>query len=248
MDVFLYTLLVFAHLLRELYAAICYACDAVYRRCTESQCATAELDQLVRTLTYTKKVPRHLVIVLGLYDESVLDCVRIIGWCNTLAIPYISFFDCHGFLKKNEFSLKEEFARKRPDLIEHITWNPHIKALSQNGVIESKSKINVSLLSDIDSKGKITTLAQSLAKIVSSGNLDLEEITDELITEKLQIKGMPDPDLALIHDYACSTHGVLPWHTRTTEILMLPLYVSLSVKDFTCLLGRYNKCVQRHGK
>ena len=38
-----------------------------------------------------------------------------------------------GFLKKNEFILKEEIARKRPDLIECITWNPHAKA--QNGVI-----------------------------------------------------------------------------------------------------------------
>jgi len=83
----------------------------------------------------------------------------------------------------------------------------------------SKSKINVSLLSDIDSKGKIVTVTQSLAKAVCLGNLDPEEITDELITEKLQIKGMPDPDLALIYGYTCSTHGVLPWHTRTTEFL-----------------------------
>lgn len=86
-------------------------------------------------------------------------------------------------------------------------------------ITENNSKINVSLLSDIDSKGKIATLAQSLAKIVSSGNLDLEKITAELITEELEIKGMPDPDLALIYDYSCSTHGVLPWHTRTTEFL-----------------------------
>lgn len=250
MNTFLYTLLVFAHLLHSLYAAIRYACDAVYRRCTEPWCAstTAELDTLVRTLTNAKKIPKHLVIVLGLCDESVLDCVRIIGWCITLDIPYISFFDRNGFLKKNEISLKEEFARKRPDLIEHIIWNSHAKAPSQNGIIGSKSKISVSLLSDIDSKGRIVTLTQSLAKAVSSGNLDPEEITDELITEKLQIKGMPDPDLALIYGYTCSMHGVLPWHTRTTEILMLPLYVSISVKDFTCLIERYDKCVQRYGK
>jgi len=38
-------------------------------------------------------------------------------------------------LKKNEINLKEEFAKKRPDLVEHIIWNPHAKAPSQNGVI-----------------------------------------------------------------------------------------------------------------
>lgn len=98
MNAFLRTLLVLAHLLHSLYAAIRYACDAVYRRCTDPWYAstTAELDVLVRTLTKANKIPRHLVIVLGLCDESVLDCVRIIGWCITLDIPYISFFDRNG--------------------------------------------------------------------------------------------------------------------------------------------------------
>ncbi|XP_018347642.1 PREDICTED: dehydrodolichyl diphosphate synthase complex subunit NUS1 [Trachymyrmex septentrionalis] len=248
MDAFFSVLLMLVHLLYKWYDAIC---DALYRRCTKPWCAstTAELDTLARTFNSTNKIPRHLVIIfgrLGQCDKSIRNCVRIIGWCISLDIPYISFFDCNGFLKKNEFILKEEIARKRPDLIECITWNPHAKA--QNGVIESKSKINVSLLSDIDSKGKIATLAQSLAKIVSSGNLDREKITIELITEELQIKGMPDPDLALIYDYYCSTHGVLPWHTRTTEFLMLPMYINIPVKNFMCLLEKYNKCVQRHGK
>lgn len=83
----------------------------------------------------------------------------------------------------------------------------------------SKSKINVLLLSDTDNKGKIVTLVQSLTRAVSLGNLDPEDITDQLISEKLDMKGMPNPDLALIYGYTCSTHGLLPWHTRTTEFL-----------------------------
>ncbi|KAL0116591.1 hypothetical protein PUN28_009909 [Cardiocondyla obscurior] len=208
----------------------------------------AELVTLARVLVRTNKIPRHLLIVVGLCDNYPLDCVRIIGWCITLGIPYVSFFDRDGFFKKNEISLKEKFARERPDLVERIIWNFHARAPSQNGIIGSKSKINVSLLSNIDSKGKIVTLTQSLAKAVSTGDLDPEEITDKLISEKLQIKGMPDPDLALICGYTCSSHGVLPWHTQTTEFLMLPLYVNMSVKDFTCLIEKYNKSVQRHGK
>ncbi|XP_011859471.1 PREDICTED: dehydrodolichyl diphosphate syntase complex subunit NUS1 isoform X2 [Vollenhovia emeryi] len=207
MSAFLHMMLVLAHLLHSLYIAIRYACDAAYGRCAEYWRAgtTAEL---IRTLTKMKRIPRHLVIVSGLGDESVLDCVRIITWSTILDIPYISFFDRNG----------------------------------------NKSKICVSLLSNTDGKGKMGTLAQSLAKAISTGNLDPEDITDLLISEKLQIKGMPDPDLALIYGNTYSTHGVLPWHTRTTEFLMLPLYVNISVKDFTYLLERYSKCKQRHGK
>ncbi|XP_011859470.1 PREDICTED: dehydrodolichyl diphosphate syntase complex subunit NUS1 isoform X1 [Vollenhovia emeryi] len=247
MSAFLHMMLVLAHLLHSLYIAIRYACDAAYGRCAEYWRAgtTAEL---IRTLTKMKRIPRHLVIVSGLGDESVLDCVRIITWSTILDIPYISFFDRNGFFKKNEINLKEELAKQRPDLVECIIWNSPEKAPSQNGIIGNKSKICVSLLSNTDGKGKMGTLAQSLAKAISTGNLDPEDITDLLISEKLQIKGMPDPDLALIYGNTYSTHGVLPWHTRTTEFLMLPLYVNISVKDFTYLLERYSKCKQRHGK
>ncbi|XP_039309418.1 dehydrodolichyl diphosphate synthase complex subunit NUS1 isoform X2 [Solenopsis invicta] len=232
------TLLILAHLLRRLYFAICNVSIVVYRWFTKFWYRTTEFDVLVRTLAKINNMPEHLMIVLGsVNDESVLDCVRIIRWCITLNIRYISFFDYYGFF--NKINLKEEFARKQPDLIEHIIWYPSTKAqLSQNKII------------DVNSQGKILTLTQALAEDVSSGNLNPEEITEELITEKLQITEMPDPELALIYGYVHSTHGVLPWHTRTTEFLMLPMYanVSLSVKDFTCLLERYCKCEQRYGE
>jgi len=101
MDAFLSTLLVLLHLLCKLHNAICDACNAVYRRFTKPWWAstTTELDTLARSFDSTNKIPRHLVIIfgrLGLCDESVLDCVRIIGWCISLDIPYISFFDRNG--------------------------------------------------------------------------------------------------------------------------------------------------------
>lgn len=91
----LHTLLNLAHFLCNVYVAVRYAFIAAYRKCTDLWCATTELDVLLRMRAKTK-IPRHLVIVLGLCDESVLDCVRIIGWCITLNIPYISFFDRNG--------------------------------------------------------------------------------------------------------------------------------------------------------
>lgn len=246
--ILLHTLLKLAHFLHNVYITIRYVFIVTYRKCMDLWCAKTELDLLLRMRATTKKIPRHLVIVLGLCDESVLDCVRIIGWCITLNIPYISFFDRNGFLKKNEANLKEEFAKKRPNLIKHIIWNSYTKSPSQNGITGNKSKINVSLLSDTDNKGKIVTLVQSLTRAVSLGNLDPEDITNQLISEKLDMKGMPNPDLALIYGYTCSTYGLLPWHTRTTEFLMLPLYISISVEDFICLLERYSKFEQRYGK
>lgn len=92
--ILLHTLLKLAHFLYNVYIAIRYACIIAYRKCTGLLCARTELDLLLRAKV--EKIPRHLVIVLGLCDESVLDCVRIIGWCIALNIPYISFFDRNG--------------------------------------------------------------------------------------------------------------------------------------------------------
>lgn len=54
------------------------------------------------------------------------NCYTNLNLCN---LYYFS-----GFLKKNEANLKKEFAKKRPDLIDHIIWNSHTKPPSQNGI------------------------------------------------------------------------------------------------------------------
>lgn len=93
------TLLVIAHFLYSLYVMIYYACITVYRKYTEVWGKTSSitgLETLARTIARNRKIPTHLVIVFGLRRVSLLDCVHIIGWCITVGIPYISFFDYNG--------------------------------------------------------------------------------------------------------------------------------------------------------
>lgn len=93
----LHTLLKLAHFLQNVYVAIRCACITAYRKLADLWRGPPEMESvLLRRCARTEKLPRHLVIVLGLCDQSVLDCVRIIGWCITLNIPYISFFDRNG--------------------------------------------------------------------------------------------------------------------------------------------------------
>lgn len=65
-------------------------------------------------------------------------------------------------------------------------------------------------------KGGVVLLTQHLAEAVTTKNLKIEEINENFIREKMTLKGIPDPDLALIHGHICSTYGFLPWHIRTT--------------------------------
>lgn len=244
-------LLLAAHLFYALFVAFRNFARIAHRKCIELVCGDntrTEVEILVRAAGNMKKLPQHLVIVFGRKEDTVLDCVRIIGWCVTIGIPYISFFDSSGTLIRNERKLKDEVAKRKPDIAGYITWGKPSTTPSKNGFIGSKPKTHVWLLSYADGKGEIVSLTQELATAVITGSIKVEEINDDLLNEKLSLRGIPDPDLALIDGHVCSTYGLLPWHTRTTEFLMLPPYRCLSPIDFVDLLEKYNKSEQRYGK
>ncbi|XP_029045175.1 dehydrodolichyl diphosphate synthase complex subunit Nus1 [Osmia bicornis bicornis] len=251
MFIVLRILLILTHFICDLFAAVYNCYTSLYRKSTKiwyGENLRTESEMLITTANKKKKLPRHIVIVFGTMENTIFDCIRIIGWCITLGIPYISFFDINGFLVKNESSLKYELAKRRPDLMDHISWNkPNVKS-TRNGITDSKLKTRVFLLSSSDGKGEIVTLTKKLAEAVVTGTIKSEEINIDLLDEKLNVWRIPDPDLGIIYGHVCCTYGALPWQTRITEFFTLPLHFCLSVKDFICLLEKYSKCEQRYGK
>lgn len=43
-----------------------------------------------------KKLPEHLIVVIGSEEISYFDVTRIIGWTVALGIPHVSFYDQDG--------------------------------------------------------------------------------------------------------------------------------------------------------
>lgn len=205
-----------------------------------------EIELLVQSMNRIK-LPKHLV-VLGEKEGCIQDSIRIITWCIMLDIPCVSFFGQKDFLTQHESAIKEEFAIRKPELMEYIHWNLSHVPHRENGITESNSKVEVSLICNNSGKGGIVSLTQNLAQAITMKVLRTEEINEKFICEKMTLKGIPDPDLALIHGHVCSTYGFLPWHTRTTEFFMLPVCQNVSVKDFIGILEKYSKCEQRYGE
>lgn len=93
------TLLILTHFVCDLFTAAHNCCVILYRKCTaiwRGENLRTEVEWLVRAATRTKTLPRHVVVVFGAKEDTILDCVRIIGWCVALGIPYISFYDING--------------------------------------------------------------------------------------------------------------------------------------------------------
>lgn len=245
------TLLMLIHFVYDIFTAVYNWYMILQRKCSNvwyGDNLRTEIEKLVQTANKIKKLPRHIVIIFGAKEDTICDCIRIIGWCITLGIPYISFFDINGYLVKNESFLKYELAKRRPDLVEHVSWGKSNTKPVQNGVIDCKLKTRISLLCYSHGKGEIVTLTKKLAEAVTTEAIKSEEISVDLLDEKLNLWKFPDPDLAIVYSNICCTYGVLPWHTRVTEFFTLPLHFCLSVTDFTNLLERYSRCEQRYGK
>ncbi|KAK2584827.1 hypothetical protein KPH14_007139 [Odynerus spinipes] len=206
-----------------------------------------EVEMLVKSMNRIRRFPKHLV-VLGEKEGCIEDSIRIIVWCITLDIPFVSFFGRKDFLSQHENAIKQKFAINKPELMEYIHWSwTHIPQ-KENGITGSNPKVQVLLACNNSGKGGIVSLAQDLAQAITVKDLRVEEINERFICEKMTLKGIPEPDLALIHGHICSTYGFLPWHTRTTEFFMLPLCHDVSVKDFIGILEKYSKCEQRYGE
>lgn len=94
-------LLILTHFLYNLITTVHNWYMLLYRKCTEiwyDENLMTEVEWLVRTASRTKKLPKHVLIIFGAKQDTILDCVRIISWCITLGIPYVSFFDINGKL------------------------------------------------------------------------------------------------------------------------------------------------------
>lgn len=210
--------------------------------------STVENDVLIELVKRVTKLPRHMVVILGHEKVSFQDLAKIISWCVIAGIPFVSFYDHNGFLQRNEKVMKKKLIAENSDLEQNIVWNSHssVKPI-KNGSNGTKHKTRVQFLSYDDGKGKIVSLARELSKGITSGELQPDEINIQLLTDKLEFDGIPNPDLAIVCGRVLSTYGFLPWHIKTTEFIQIQSHHGITVKDFALLLKKYSKCEQRYG-
>lgn len=101
-------LLILTHFTCDLFAAVYNCYMSLHRKCTQiwyRENLRTEAEMLITIANKKKKLPRHIVVVFGTMENTIFDCIRIIGWCITLGIPYISFFDINGNNYANRFYL-----------------------------------------------------------------------------------------------------------------------------------------------
>ncbi|XP_058791103.1 dehydrodolichyl diphosphate synthase complex subunit nus1 [Phymastichus coffea] len=214
------------------------------------------------------KLPNHIAIIIGLEEISIIDITKLIDWCMTIEISYISFYDHKGLLQKNYPLIEKNLKQQTPSnlhntecvkefskmdngtkLIKMLGYNYKCN-IDSDSLNKAKNKsIKIQFLSYLDGKNKIVSLTKQLSTFLEWNDNNEKDITSKLISENLNWNvQIPEPDLAIVFGKTLCSYGFLPWHTRITEFFVVPTHCGLTYDDFTRILIKYNICQQHYGK
>ncbi|XP_037101426.1 dehydrodolichyl diphosphate synthase complex subunit nus1 [Syngnathus acus] len=200
-----------------------------------------------------EKLPSHIGLLVAEEEPSYTDIANVVVWCMAVGISYVSIYDNHGILRKNNYRLLEVILTQQQHLLGTEGSKYNVEFLSDctdkqhNNVLSCKPIVKV--LAPEDGKQSIVQAAQQLCRSVENKERSSKDITVSMLDALLrESKNIPDPELVVKFGPVNSTLGFLPWHIRLTEFISLPSHRNISYEDLWDALQRYGECQQRMGQ
>lgn len=119
--------------------------------------------------------------------------------------------------------------------------------------MEERTKNNTGLKFNIafnyGGRDEIVKATKKIASKVLKGELNLEDITEETVSNNLYTQGLPDPDLLIRTSGELRTSNFLPWQITYSEFLFLDkFWPDFTTKDIDDAIELYSKRHRRVGK
>ena len=119
--------------------------------------------------------------------------------------------------------------------------------------MEEKTKNNTGLKFNIafnyGGRDEIVKATQKIAKQVKEGKLNIEDITEDTISNNLYTAGLPDPDLLIRTSGELRTSNFLPWQITYSEFMFLDKYwPDFTTDDIDKAIEEFSKRHRRVGK
>jgi len=203
------------------------------------------------------------------HKQGVNSVKSLIKSCLAHEIPYLTIFafssenwerpesevsalmDLLGAaLETQTAKLKEN--RTQLKLIGDLSkFSPKIQGLAKKAQQEIPDEIKLTFSVAINYGGRwdITQACKNLASKVASGEIDLDQITEPVISMHLSTKGVPDPDFYIRTSGECRISNFMLWQAAYTEFYFTEtLWPDFGEAEFAEALLHYKSRERRFGK
>jgi undecaprenyl diphosphate synthase len=178
------------------------------------------------------------------HQEGVVSVRKVVEAAGEIGIEYLTIYT---FSTENWNRPKEEvdalmalvvtaIQRETPDLMKNnvclqvigdVNRLPQVTKENLDECIETTSKntgLTLVLALSYSSRWEITEAAKSIAKKVKEGRLEIENITEEVISKHLSTKNIPDPDLLIRTGGEYRISNYLLWQLAYAELYFTSVY------------------------
>ena len=119
--------------------------------------------------------------------------------------------------------------------------------------MEERTKNNTGLKFNIafnyGGRDEIVKATKAIAEKVKNGEINIEDIDENMISNNLYTKGLPDPDLLIRTSGELRTSNFLPWQITYSEFMFLDKYwPDFTTADIDNAIEVYSKRQRRVGK
>lgn len=155
-----------------------------------------------------------------------------------------------NFLDKSAEDLQKYKIRLRViGDIERLPWPVRGKLKTQIEATKLFSDYNLTIALSYGSRAEITSATRKIAEKVMSGEMKLDDITEETIAANLQTSDLPDPDLIIRTAGEQRLSNFLLCQASYAEFLFLDtLWPDFREPDFVKALEAFAKRQRRYGK
>ena len=194
------------------------------------------------------------------HKEGAKTLEKIVRYANKIGLGYITVY---AFSTENWKRTEDEVGALMTLLQNYLddyskradTENIRVKILGDISVLSEgmqksinncmeRTKNNTGVTFNIalnyGGRNEIVSAVKNIAKEVKDGNLEIEDITEEVISNNLYTKGEPDPDLVIRTSGELRTSNFLPWQIVYSEFVFLDkLWPDFTEEDLDSAILEY---------
>ncbi len=196
------------------------------------------------------------------------NAITIAKYCNGLGIKYLTLYvfssenwkrpviEIAGIMALLDYYLneEEETILKYKVKISTIGTTSNLPIKVQKSIQKLKNKtqefsqLNLILALSYGSRNEITRAIQKITKDVIQGKIKLNNINEKLVSNYLDTKGIPDPDLFIRTGGDWRLSNFLLWQSSYSELFITKKYwPEFSKRDLNKALIEYSKRERRFG-